>query len=155
MQNLDNDTKNTRGPSVCPTCGSGIKSDAEINQLATAIDKQKEAQKQLGAVMKSIQAAEEEVKKLQEENDFKLTQMVSVMEVKDNFVLKDSSVFILRVYKSGQPKGEIHISPNISRATTHFLKKLGEFCYKSPINFNSTVDKVTQVFFKQFVIQQF
>jgi hypothetical protein len=142
MQNLDNHIKNTRGPSVCPTCGSGIKSDAGINQLATAIDKQKEAQKQLGAVMKSIQAAEEEVKKLQEENDLKLTQMVSAMEVKGNFVLKDSSVFILRLFQSGQLKGEIHISPYISRATTHFLKKLGEFCYKSPKNFNSTVDKV-------------
>ncbi len=43
-----------------------------------AIEKQKEAQKQLGVVMRSIQAVEEEVKKLKEENDLKLTQMVSV-----------------------------------------------------------------------------
>ena len=36
-----------------------------------AIEKRKEAQKQLVFAMKSIQAAEEEVKKLQEENDLK------------------------------------------------------------------------------------
>jgi hypothetical protein len=135
--------QNNRGADVCPTCdGSGIK-DAGINPLVTAIEKQKEAQKQLGVVMKSIQAAEEEVQKLQEENDLKLTQMVSALEVKGNFVLKDSSVFILRLFQSGLPKGEIHIRPYISRATTHFLKKLGEFCYNSPKNFNSAIDKVT------------
>ena len=110
--------------------------------MAGAIEKQKEAQKQLGVVMKSIQAAEQEVKKLQEENHFNLTQMVSGMEVTSKFALKDTSIFILRLFQSGQPKGEIHISPYISRATTHFLKKLGEFCYKSQKNFNSTVDKV-------------
>ena len=107
-----------------------------------AIEKRKEAQKQLGVAMKSIQAAEEEVKKLQEENDLKLTEMVSVLEVTNKFVLSEASVFILRIFQSGQLKEEIHISPYISRATKHFLKKLGEFCYKSPKNFNSTVDKV-------------
>ena len=121
-----------------------------------AIEKRKEAQKQLVFAMKSIQAAEEEVKKIQEENDLKLAEMVSVLEVQTktipktipvsvpigNFVLSDDSVFILRLFQYGQPKGEIHIRPYISRATKHFLKKLGEFCYKSPKNFNSTVDKV-------------
>ena len=108
-----------------------------------AIEKRKEAQKQLGVAMKSIQAAEEEVKKLQEENDLKLTEMVSVLEVTNKFVLNEASVFILRIFQSGQLKEEIHISPYISRATKHFLKKLGEFCCRSPKNFNITIDKVT------------
>ena len=109
-----------------------------------AIEKRKETQKQLGVAMKSIQAAEEEVKKLQEENDLKLTEMVSVLEVNNKFVLSEASaVFILRIFQSGQLKEEIHISPYISRATKHFLKKLGEFCCRSPKNFNITIDKVT------------
>jgi hypothetical protein len=140
-----------RGTSSCPTCGSDIKS-AGMKNLTMAIEKRKEAQKQLVVAMKSIQTAEEEIKKFQEENDLKLTEMVSVLELQTKnipacvpigkFVLSDATVFILRLFQSGQPKGEIHISPFISRATKHFLKKLGEFCYKSPKNFNSTVDKV-------------
>ena len=67
-----------------------------------AIEKRKEAQKQLVFAMKSIQAAEEEVKKIQEENDLKLTEMVSVLEVTNKFVLSEASVFILRIFQSLQ-----------------------------------------------------
>jgi hypothetical protein len=110
-------------------------------------------------VSTSTQKIEKKIKKLPKEKDSKLTETVSVAKgnppkkpvVKTaipasvptgNFVLSDASVFILRIFQSGQPKGEVHIGPYISRATKHFLKKLGEFCYKSPKNFNSTVDKV-------------
>jgi hypothetical protein len=106
-----------------------------------------------------VSTSTQKIKKLPKEKDSKLTETVSVAKgnppkkpvVKTaipasvpigKFVLSDASVFILRIFQSGQPKGQIHISPNISPATKHFLKKLGEFCYKSPKNFNSTVDKV-------------
>ena len=160
---------NIRGTGVCPTCGSGIKNTG-INSLATAIEKRREAQKQLGVVIKAIQAAEGEVKKLQEENDFKLTEMVSVVEAQTpqiptmntkipaivpigKFVLSDDSLFILKIFQSGQLKGEIQINPHISPATKHFLKLLGQFCYKSPKNFNSTIDKVRSFLKQKFSIK--
>ena len=57
------------------------------------------------------------------------------------FVLDQSSIFILKLFQSGTPKGEIHIRP---LPTFHpiFLQKLGEFCYKSPKNFCRSVEKV-------------
>ena len=129
------------------------------------IEKQKEAQKQLSVVLNSIQAAEEEVKKLKEDYDFKLAQIVSEVQKNkvqtsktqtiyrtipasvstEKFVLSDDSVFILRIFQSGMPKGEIHISPYISIASKNFLKKLGEFCHQSQKSFNSSVDKVTSI----------
>ncbi len=57
------------------------------------------------------------------------------------FVLGISSLFILRLFQSGSPKGEIHIRPTL---TFHpaFLQNLGEFCFKSPKKFGSNIDKV-------------
>ena len=52
-----------------------------------------------------------------------------------------SAKFILRLFRSGKLKGEIHIRP---APTFHpdFVQKLGDFCYKSPKNFSSVIDKV-------------
>lgn len=52
-----------------------------------------------------------------------------------------SAKFILRLFQSGRLKGEIHIRP---APTFHpeFVQKLGDFCYKSPKNFSSVIDKV-------------
>ncbi|EFX82383.1 hypothetical protein DAPPUDRAFT_302626 [Daphnia pulex] len=56
------------------------------------------------------------------------------------FVLGISSLFILRLFQSGCPKGEIHIRPTL---TFHpaFLQKLGEFCFKSQKKFGGNIDK--------------
>ena len=52
-----------------------------------------------------------------------------------------SSKFILRLFRSSRLKGEIHIRP---APTFHpeFVQKLGDFCYKSPKNFSTIIDKV-------------
>ena len=57
------------------------------------------------------------------------------------FVLDQSSIFILKVFQCGTPKGEIHIRP---LPTFHpiFVQKLGDFCYKFPKNFCRTIEKV-------------
>jgi hypothetical protein len=57
-----------------------------------------------------------------------------------------TSIFILRLFQSGCPKGEIHIRPTLSFHFSHFtfafLQKLGEFCFKSQKKFGGNIDKV-------------
>ena len=75
--------------------------------------------------------------------DIPTTPMPPTVSGKIKFALGNlSAKFILRLFQSGRLKGEIHIRP---APTFHpeFVQKLGDFCYKSPKNFSSTVDKVT------------
>ena len=60
---------------------------------------------------------------------------------KNKFVLGQSSVFILRLFRSNKPIGELHILP---APTFHpeFVQKLGEFCHKTQQTFCTSVDKV-------------
>ena len=59
----------------------------------------------------------------------------------NNFVLSESSVFILRLFQSNIQIGELHILPTV---TFHpeFVQKLGEFCHKTPKIFCSSIEKV-------------
>lgn len=137
--------------------------------MISAIEKHREAQGQLAAIKKSIDATGEEVKKLQDQNNLNLTQMISVVEALTQempivttttpasviprrrvrpirkFILNNASIFVLRLFQSGIPKGEIHFSPEMScLSTSHdFLQKLGEFCHKSQRFFSSTIEMVT------------
>jgi hypothetical protein len=54
--------------------------DSGFNKLALAIQKRKEVQDQVGLVLKSLHAAEEEVKKFQDENNLCLVEMISILE---------------------------------------------------------------------------
>ena len=54
--------------------------DTGTNQLAMAIGERQKVQEQLSLILKSIQHSEEEIKKLQDENNFQMIQMVSVLE---------------------------------------------------------------------------
>jgi hypothetical protein len=60
---------------------------------------------------------------------------------RSNFRLNSSSKFILRIFRSGRPKGEIHFRP---ASTFHpkFVQQLGEFCYSSQRDFSCTISKV-------------
>lgn len=54
--------------------------DQGINTLAQIIQKRRQIQEHLSLVMRSIRFAEEEVKKLQDDNDFILTKTMSILE---------------------------------------------------------------------------
>ncbi len=122
--------------------------------------------------MKTIFEAGAQVKKLQVENCLHLAELMSVMKMNsppatatvtssvlptyifpiptlpglpapnNKFVFGESSIFILRLFQSGALKGEIRIRP---APTFHpeFLQHLGKFCYKSPKDFITTVNKVS------------
>lgn len=110
---------------------------------------------QLAKTMSSINLAGEENRKLVEENNSNLTKMISLMELlKKQSMISPNSVpitpffsenllskFILRLFQSGRLKGEIHICP-VPTFYPDFVQKLGEFCYRSPKKFCSSVDKV-------------
>lgn len=68
----------------------------------------------------------------------------NVFPSSSKFVLTPSSVFILRLFQSGSPKGEIRFNPML-RLTwiTELVQKLGEFCFQSQKIFCNTIDKVT------------
>lgn len=74
----------------------------------------------------------------------KITSLPPTISSLDNskFVLGNlSSKFILRLFQSGRSKCEIHIRP---APTFHpaFMQMLGDFCYKSPKEFRTSIDKV-------------
>ncbi|XP_046447948.1 uncharacterized protein LOC124196775 [Daphnia pulex] len=54
--------------------------DSGTNKLAMAIQERQKVQEQLALIMKSIQCSGEEVQKLQDENNLRMTEMVSVLE---------------------------------------------------------------------------
>jgi hypothetical protein len=56
--------------------------------------------------------------------------------------LDNSSVFILRMFKSGSPKGEIVIRPVLMFEHRDFMQKLGDYCYRTQKVFCNTIDKV-------------
>lgn len=117
--------------------------------------------------MKTIFEAGAQVKKLQVENYLHIAELMSAMKMNsppatatvtptvrptyifpsptptanNKFVLGES-IFILRLFQSGTLKGEIRIRP---APTFHpeFLQHLGKFCYKSPKDFVTTVNKVS------------
>ncbi|XP_046640762.1 uncharacterized protein LOC124326142 isoform X2 [Daphnia pulicaria] len=60
-----------------------------------------------------------------------------------------SAKFILRLFQSGRLKGEIHIRP-VPTFHPDFVQKLGDFCYKSPKNFSSVIDKAMSGVYVQF-----
>ena len=49
------------------------------------------------------------------------------------------SKFILRLYKSGTLKVEIHICP-APTVYPDLVRKLGDFCYRSPKEFDTSVE---------------
>jgi hypothetical protein len=129
-------------------------------QLASFLKKRKVVQGQLDAIVKSITAVGDQVKKLQEENDIEMAELLSLIEVSPQptassylpnpispMIAKlvqssmQSYIFILKVFNNGTSIGEIRIRPAF---TFHpeFVQKLGQFCYNSPKNFVSTVAKV-------------
>ncbi|EFX82237.1 hypothetical protein DAPPUDRAFT_302642 [Daphnia pulex] len=109
---------------------------------------------QLAKTMSSINLAGEKTQKLVEENNSNLAKMISLMELlKKQSMISPNSVptklffsgnlqskFIFRLYQSGRLKGEIHICP-VPTYYPDFVQKLGEFCYRSPKEFCSSVDK--------------
>ncbi len=131
----------------------------ETKELAV-LKKRRVVQEQLDAIVKSITAVGDQVKKLQEENNIEMAELISLIEVTPQPTapsslqtaispvdatfyqsLRQSYIFNLRVYNCGKLIGEIRIRPAV---TFHpeFVQQLGQFCYKSPKNFVSIVDKV-------------
>jgi hypothetical protein len=129
----------------------------ETKKLAV-LKKRRVVQEQLDAIMKSITAVGDQVKKLQEENNIEMAELMSLMEVTPQPTassslqnatvdatfyqpLRQSYIFNLRVYNCATLIGEIRIRPAL---TFHpeFVQKLGQFCYKSPKHFFSAVSKV-------------
>jgi hypothetical protein len=62
----------------------------------------------------------------------------------NQFVLGESSIFIMKLLQSGSLKGEIRIRP-LPTFHPEFLKQLGKFCYKFPKIFFTTVNKVIYI----------
>jgi hypothetical protein len=131
----------------------------ETKKLAV-LKKRRVVQEQLDAIMKSITAVGDQVKKLQEENDIEMAELMSLIEVTPQPTAssslpnpissvdgifcqssRQSYIFNLRVYNCATLIGEIRIRPAL---TFHpeFVQKLGQFCYKSPKHFFSAVSKV-------------
>lgn len=131
----------------------------ETKELAV-LKKRRVVQEQLDAIVKSITAVGDQVKKLQEENNIEMAELISLIEVTPQptaprsllnaispVIAKlvqssmQSYIFILKVFNNSTSIGEIRIRPAL---TFHpeFVQKLGQFCYKSPKNFVSIVDKV-------------
>ena len=54
--------------------------DTGTNQLAMAIQERRKVQEQLALIMKSVQCSIEEVQKLQDENNLRLTEWISILE---------------------------------------------------------------------------
>jgi hypothetical protein len=54
--------------------------DTGTNKLAMAIQERQKVQEQLALIMKSIQCSGEQVQKLQDENNLRMTEMVSILE---------------------------------------------------------------------------
>ena len=65
--------------------------DQGINTLAQVIQKRKQIREHLDLVMKSIHSAEDEVKKLQDDNDFMLAKVVSILESNKQLVTAKAS----------------------------------------------------------------
>lgn len=131
--------------------------------MATALEIREGVQEQLNVVMKSIIAAGEQVKKLQVENCLQMAELTmkisgshtssasgkptyifatpTISSPLNKFVLGQSSIFILKLFQLGLPKGKIRVRPS---PTFHpeFVQQLGKFCYKSPKDFSTTVKKV-------------
>jgi hypothetical protein len=135
--------------------------------LATALEIRERVQEQLDDVMKTIIAAGEQVKKIQVENSLEMLELISAINspttgISSNsssdqpatyifatptipvnqFLLGESSVFILKLLQSGSLKGEIRIRP-LPTFHPEFLQQLGKFCYKFPKMFYTTVNKVS------------
>ncbi|EFX82242.1 hypothetical protein DAPPUDRAFT_316917 [Daphnia pulex] len=137
-------------------CRSTDKNE-ETKKLAV-LKKRKVVQEQLDAIVKSITAVGDQVKQLQEENNIEMAELMSLIEVTPQptassslqnatvdatlyqMPLRQSYIFNLRVYNCATLIGEIRIRPAL---TFHpeFVQQLGQFCYKSPKNFISTVGK--------------
>jgi hypothetical protein len=124
--------------------------------LFAVLQKRKKVEGQLELIMKSITAAGDEVKKLQEENNLDMAQLISVIEISPDKATEKATniplasvssiprpkyVFILKVSNQNGPVGQIRIRP-VPKFHPEFVQKLGEFCYKSPNKFSSTIDMV-------------
>ncbi len=129
-------------------------------KLASVLKKRKVVEGQLDAIVKSITAVGNQVKKLQEENNIEMAELISLIQVTPQPTASSSLlnvispvmaklvqssmqsyIFILKVFNNSTSIGEIRIRPAL---TFHpeFVQKLGQFCYNSPKNFVSTVAKV-------------
>jgi hypothetical protein len=144
--------------------------------LATALEIRERVQEQLDDVMKTIIAAGEQVKKIQVENSLEMLELISAINSPtttsissssssdqpatyifatptipvNQFVLGESSIFILKLLQSGTLKGEIRIRP-LPTFHPEFLQQLGKFCYKFPKMFSTTVNKVIYIIYHPFL----
>ena len=138
--------------------------------MSAVLEKRKKVEAQLELIMKSITAAGDELEKLQEENHLEMAELLSVIELSpakatENAVClpltsvpaaspipfpfsitnvvqpRPPYVFILKVSNQNGPVGQIRIRP-APKFHPEFVQKLGEFCYKTPTNFSSNIDKV-------------
>ena len=134
-------------------------------------------QEQLDDVMKTIIAAGEHVKKIQVENSLEMLELISAINsptttsissssssdqpatcifatptipVNNQFVLGESSIFILKLLQSGSLKGEIRIRP-LTTFHPEFMQQLGKFCYKFPKMFSTAVNKVIYIISSSFI----
>jgi hypothetical protein len=130
----------------------------QTKKLTAVLKKRKEVlQGKLDAIAASVA---DQVKKLQEENDIEIGKLISLIEVTPQPTASSSLpnaispmaaeakllqssmqsyIFILKVFDYSI--GDIRIRPAL---TFHpeFVQQLGQFCYKSPKTFASTIDKV-------------
>ena len=137
--------------------------------MTAVLEKRKKVEGQMELIIKSITAVGDEMKKLQEENHLEMAQLISVIELSPAKVTKNASsfplasaptfsipnpflinyvvqprpkyVFILKVSNLNVAVGQIRIRP-APKFHPQFVQDLGEFCYKSPNKFSSTIDKV-------------
>lgn len=72
-----------------------ILKDENENQMAAVINKRKEAKQYYDELSKSLETVQDTVKKLNEENDLHLAEMVSLLESSGTDILKDESAVSL------------------------------------------------------------
>jgi hypothetical protein len=78
--------------------------DIGTNKLAMAIQERRKVQEQLALIKKSVQSSEEEVQKLQDDNNLRLAEWISILEGSGS---KDGA-------QDGQPKKELFFSEMMS-----------------------------------------
>lgn len=66
----------------------------------------------------------------------------SIFKPINKIFIPSQSVFIVRLFKSGNPAGEVHIRPEANIFHSELLLKLGQWCYHCPMEFGNAIEKV-------------
>lgn len=137
----------------------------ETIHLQTALEEHEKIKGQLAQVLKSVNAATEQVNKVRDRNNFLMAEMVSMMRMANvpfslscsdsffyanwpgtmlprNFYNLEKLFFVLKLYESGDLVGEILFRPSLAFQFPRVIQQIAVFCYKSPKFFENPIEKV-------------